>query len=170
MRELITRRGYSVLSSLFVFISISVISSEFIFLTISMFIFSLFLVELLIFVFSVRELSKLKIERKISKRRLFVGDTISSSIVMQNDGFRTIGLVKLSQDIPIEFKSLGKSKSYAINLAPGEKIKFEYELEAIQMGRINFGNLELNLFDKFGLFFRTREINNEEFVSVLQDL
>ena len=170
MRELITRRGYSVLSSLFVFISISVISSEFIFLTISMFIFSLFLVELLIFVFSVRELSKLKIERKISKRRLFVGDTISSSIVMQNDGFRTIGLVKLSQDIPIEFKSLGKSKSYAINLAPGEKIKFEYELEAIQMGRINFGNLELNLFDKFGLFFRTREINNEEFVSVLPDL
>ena len=91
-------------------------------------IFSLFLVELLIFVFSVRELSKLKIERKISKRRLFVGDTISSSIVMQNDGFRTIGLVKLSQDIPIEFKSLGKSKSYAINLAPGEKIKFEYEI------------------------------------------
>ena len=87
------------------------------------------------------ELSKLKIEREISKRRLFVGDTISSSIVMQNDGFRTIGLVKLSQDIPIEFKSLGKSKSYAINLAPGEKIKFEYELEAIQMGRINFGNL-----------------------------
>lgn len=170
MRKLITRRGYSVLSSLFVFVTISIIASEFIFLTISMFIFSIFLVELLIFIFSVRELSSVKIIREISRRRLFVGDIISSSLVIQNDGYRTIGLLKLSKDVPEEFQSLEDVNPYAINFIPGEKIRFEYKLEALQMGRINFGKLELNLFDKFGLFYKTREVNNKDLVSVLPDV
>ena len=170
MRKLITRRGYSVLSSLFVFVTISIIASEFIFLTISMFIFSIFLVELLIFIFSVRELSSVKIIREISRRRLFVGDIISSSLVIQNDGYRTIGLLKLSKDVPEEFQSLEDVSPYTINFTPGEKIRFEYKLEALQMGRINFGKLELNLFDKFGLFYKTREVNNKDLVSVLPDV
>ena len=106
MRKLITRRGYSVLSSLFVFVTISIIASEFIFLTISMFIFSIFLVELLIFIFSVRELSRVKIIREISSRRLFVGDIISSSLVIQNDGYRTIGLLKLSKSMVVNLPTL----------------------------------------------------------------
>ena len=167
---MITRRGYSVLSSLFVFVTISIIASEFIFLTISMFIFSIFLVELLIFIFSVRELSSVKIIREISRRRLFVGDIISSSLVIQNDGYRTIGLLKLSKDVPEEFQSLEDVSPYTINFIPGEKIRFEYKLEALQMGRINFGKLELNLFDKFGLFYKTREVNNKDLVSVLPDV
>ena len=167
---MITRRGYSVLSSLFVFVTISIIASEFIFLTISMFIFSIFLVELLIFIFSVRELSSVKIIREISRRRLFVGDIISSSLVIQNDGYRTIGLLKLSKDVPEEFQSLEDVSPYTINFIPGEKIRFEYKLEALQMGRINFGKLELNLFDKFGLFYKTREVDNKELVSVLPDV
>ena len=170
MRKLITRRGYSVLSSLFVFVTISIIASEFIFLTISMFIFSIFLVELLIFIFSVRELSSVKIIREISRRRLFVGDIISSSLVIQNDGYRTIGLLKLSKDVPEEFQSLEDVSPYTINFIPGEKIRFEYKLEALQMGRINFGKLELNLFDKFGLFYKTREVDNKDLVSVLPDV
>ena len=167
---MITRRGYSVLSSLFVFVTISIIASEFIFLTISMFIFSIFLVELLIFIFSVRELSSVKIIREISRRRLFVGDIISSSLVIQNDGYRTIGLLKLSKDVPEEFQSLEDVSPYTINFIPGEKIRFEYKLEALQMGRIDFGKLELNLFDKFGLFYKTREVDNKELVSVLPDV
>ena len=167
---MITRRGYSVLSSLFVFVTISIIASEFIFLTISMFIFSIFLVELLIFIFSVRELSRVKIIREISRRRLFVGDIISSSLVIQNDGYRTIGLLKLSKDVPEEFQSLEDVSPYTINFIPGEKIRFEYKLEALQMGRINFGKLELNLFDKFGLFYKTREVDNKDPVSVLPDV
>ena len=170
MRKLITRRGYSVLSSLFVFVTISIIASEFMFLTISIFIFSIFLVELLIFIFSVRELSRVKIIREISRRRLFVGDIISSSLVIQNDGYRTIGLLKLSKDVPEEFQSLENVSPYAINFTPGEKIRFEYKLEALQMGRINFGKLELNLFDKFGLFYKTREVDNKDLVSVLPDV
>ena len=170
MSRLITRRGFSILSSLFVFISIAIISSEFIFLTISMFIFSIFLVELLIFLFSVKELSLLKISRDVSKSRLFVGDTISSSIVIQNDGFRTIGLIKLSKDVPEEFLNLVKNQPYAINLIPGGKKEISYELEARQMGRVNLGKFELNLFDKFGLFYKTRIIENENFISILPDI
>ena len=170
MSRLITRRGYSILSSLFVFISISIISSEFIFLTISMFIFSIFFVELLIFLFSIRELSALKISRDVSKNRLFVGDTLSSSIVIENEGYRTIGLVKLSRDVPKEFHNLIKNQPYAINLVPGEKKEINYELEARQMGRINLGELELNLFDKFGLFYKTRVIDDEKYISVLPDI
>ena len=170
MSKLITRRGYSILSSLFVFISIAIISSEFIFLTISMFIFSLFLVELLIFLFSIKELSLLKINRNISKSRLFIGDTLSSSIVIQNDGYRTIGLVKLSKDIPEECHSLMKNQPYVINLIPGDKKEIKYKLEARQMGRINLGRFELNLFDKFGLFYKTRVIDNENYISILPDI
>ena len=170
MSKLITRRGYSILSSLFVFISISIIAREFIFLTISMFIFSIFLVELLIFLFSIRELSSLKIIRDVSKSRLFLGDTLFSSIVIQNDGRRTIGLVKLSKDIPEEFHSLIKNQPYAINLVPGDKKEIKYELEARQMGRINLGKLELNIFDKFGLFYKTRVIDTENYVSILPDI
>ena len=76
----------------------------------------------------------------------------------------------MSKDVPEEFQSLEDVSPHTINFIPGEKIRFEYKLEALQMGRINFGKLELNLFDKFGLFYKTREVNNKDLVSVLPDV
>ena len=76
MKELITKRGYTILSSLFFFIAISVISGELIFVTISMFLFSIFLVELFIFLFSSTELEKIEVVRKITKHEKTVCNRI----------------------------------------------------------------------------------------------
>ena len=95
MKELITKRGYTILSSLFFFIAISVISGELIFVTISMFLFSIFLVELFIFLFSSTELEKIKVARKITKNRLFVGENLSIKTTLENNGLRTLGLLKI---------------------------------------------------------------------------
>lgn len=170
MRDLITRRGYSILSSLFVFVGISIISGELIFATISMFLFSIFFVELLIFLFTISQLSRIKVIREISKKRLFVGDSISVKTILQNDGYRNIGIVKILDDIPDEFQQLGKINNYTLNLGPGEKSEFEYKLEAVQMGRMNLGKLSLYLFDKFGLFYKKRIIKENNFISVLPNV
>ena len=152
MKELITKRGYTILSSLFFFIAISVISGELIFVTISMFLFSIFLVELFIFLFSSTELEKIEVVRKITKNRLFVGENLSIKTTLENNGLRTLGLLKILNKIPNELEAIKETNNYVLNLSPETKVELESEVKAIQMGKINLGILSLGLFDKFGLF------------------
>jgi uncharacterized protein (DUF58 family) len=170
MKELITKRGYTILSSLFFFIAISVISGELIFVTISMFLFSIFLVELFIFLFSSTELEKIEVVRKITKNRLFVGENLSIKTTLENNGLRTLGLLKILNKIPNELEEINETNDYILNLSPETKVELVSEVKAIQMGKINLGIISLGLFDKFGLFYKKREIQNDDFVSVLPNI
>jgi uncharacterized protein (DUF58 family) len=164
---MITNRGYLIISSIFVFLTISALANELQFLTISILLFSVILVEFGIYLVSLYDFNNIDVSTTTSKSRIFLGDETLIKTTFTHDGKRGIRQLLMTDHIPAGLAVLDKKSDLVINLEPGTEYSIKYTMKSLQMGKWNVGKFTLLTTDKFGIFMHKRSIENQCNVGVL---
>jgi len=164
---MITNRGYLIISSVFVFLTISVLANEIQFLTISIFLFSLILIEFGIYLVSLYDFNNIDVKTTISKSRIFLGDEALIKTTFTHDGKRGIGQLLMIDHIPTGLLSIEKKSDSVISLKAGTEYSINFRVKSLQMGKWNVGKFTLATTDKFGIFMNKRSVENQCNIGVL---
>ena len=158
---MITNRGYLIISSVFVFLTISVLANEIQFLTISIFLFSLILIEFGIYLVSLYDFNNIDVKTTISKSRIFLGDEALIKTTFTHDGKRGIGQLLMIDHIPTGLLSIEEKSDSVISLKAGTEYSINFRVKSLQMGKWNVGRFTLATTDKFGIFMNKRSVENQ---------
>ncbi len=161
---MLTKRGFSILSILPVYIFASWISNQPAFIVSGMLIMFIIIVDAFMFKFNLEKLAWINVNRIIDQSYIETGDEVHVSLKIINTLNSTIGPLIIDEIVSDSLKIIKWITSNSIIIQPKASIQLEYIMKVVGSGKHKIYSTKITYFDTLGLFVDSLSLNNESYV------